>query len=119
MKKKASLPLYKQRTPALKMRAESSGPLLLRETVSMPGVGLTIPVRAAKAKFSALLELVASGQEVTITSDGRPKAKLVKAEPDEPGKVFQGMGDYLMKQPIHGGPTADEIIREDRDSRGW
>jgi len=91
----------------------------LREAVALPGVGLSIPVRAAKAKFSALLDLVAGGQEVTITSDGKPKAKLVKAEAREPGKVFQGMGDYLMKQPIHRGPTADEIIREDRDSRGW
>lgn len=93
--------------------------MVLREAVAMPGVGLTIPVRAAKAKLSALLEMVAGGQEVTITSDGRPKAKLVPAEPRERGKVFQGMGDFLMKQPIHGGPTAEEIIREDRDSRGW
>jgi prevent-host-death family protein len=91
----------------------------LREAVTMPGVGLAISVRAAKAKFSALLELVATGQEVTITSDGKPKAKLVKAGPVEPRKIFTGMGDYLMKQPVHGGPTADEIIREDRDARGW
>jgi len=28
------------------------------------------------------------------------------------------MGDYLLKQPIHGGPPAEEIIREDRDARG-
>jgi len=91
----------------------------LREAVTLPGVGLSIPVRAAKAKFSALLELVAGGQEVTITSDGKPKVKLVKAEPAKPRKVFTGMGDYLMKQPIHRGPTADEVIREDRDARGW
>ena len=92
---------------------------MLREAVPMPGIGLTIPVRAAKAKLSALLDLVAGGQEVTITSDNRPKAKLVPIEARERGKVFQGMGDFLMKQPIHGGPTADEIIREDRDARGW
>lgn len=85
----------------------------------MPGIGLTIPVRAAKAKLSALLDLVAAGQDVTITSDGRPKAKLVKAEPRESGPVFQGMGDFLMSQPVHTGPTADELVREDRDSRGW
>jgi prevent-host-death family protein len=91
--------------------------LVLNDATDLSGVGLSIPVRAAKAKFSALLELVASGQEVVITSDGKPKAKLMKAETREPGKVFQGMGDYLMKQPIHGGPTADEIIRADRDSR--
>ena len=93
--------------------------MFLRETVSLPGVGLTIPVRAAKAKLSALLDLVASGQEVTITSDGRPKARLVKVEPSDSGPVFQGMGEFLMSQPIHEGPTADEIIRADRDGRGW
>jgi prevent-host-death family protein len=82
----------------------------LREAVALPGVGLSIPVRAAKAKFSALLELVAGGKEITITSDGKPKAKLVKAEPQQRGKVFTGMGDYLMKQPIHRGMTADEAI---------
>jgi prevent-host-death family protein len=81
----------------------------LREAVTMPGVGLTIPVRAAKAKFSALLDLVAAGQEVTITSDGKPKAKLVKAEPVKPRKIFTGMGDYLMKQPIHRG-SAEEAV---------
>jgi len=117
--KTASPSLYKQRTPALGMTAESTGPMTLREAVPMPGIGLTIPVRAAKAKLSALLDLVAAGQDVTITSDGRPKAKLVKAEPRESGPVFQGMGDFLMSQPVHTGPTADELVREDRDSRGW
>lgn len=103
----------------MKMDKETTGPMMLREAVALPGIGLSIPVRAARAKFSALLEMVAGGQEVTITSDGKPKAKLVQVEATSPRKIFQGMGDYLMKQPIHGGPTADEIIREDRDARGW
>jgi len=101
------------------MAAETTGTMTLHEAVTMPEVGLTIPVRAAKAKLSALLDLVASGQEVTITSDGKPKAKLIPAEPRERGKVFQGMGEFLMSQPIHGGPSAEETVREDRDSRGW
>lgn len=33
----------------------------LREAVALPGVGLSIPVRAAKARFSALLDLGAGG----------------------------------------------------------
>jgi len=94
-----------------------SSVLELKETVPMPGVGVTIPVRAAKAKFSALLEFVASGQEVTITSDGVPKAVLSPVRQERARKVFTGMGDYLMKQAIHDGPTADEIIRAERDSR--
>jgi prevent-host-death family protein len=92
---------------------------VLKETMTMPGIGITIPVRAAKAKLSALLELVARGQEITITSDGEPKAVLSPVKQERARKVFMGMGDYLMKQPIHGGPSAEEIVREDRDSRGW
>lgn len=82
--------------------------------------GLSIPVRAAKAKLSALLELVAGGQEVTITSDGKPKAVLSPVGKRETRKVFTGMGDHLKSMPMQTkGPFADEIIRADRDGRGW
>jgi len=100
--------------PAIKPQA-----MELREAIALPGVGLSIPVRAAKAKLSALLELVAGGQEVTITSDGVPKAVLSPVGKNRGRKVFTGMGDYLMKQPVHGGPGAEEIVRADRDGRGW
>lgn len=92
----------------------------LREAVALPGIGLAIPVRAAKAKLSALLELVAGGQEVTITSDGVPKAVLSPVDRREQRKVFTGTWEHLKKMPPwRGGPTAEEIIREDRDGRGW
>ena len=91
--------------------------MVLKEIAVAPGIGDVISVRSAKAHLSALLDLVAGGQEITITSDGKPKARLVSAAETKPRQVFQGMGDYLMKQPIHGGPTADEIIRAERDSR--
>lgn len=92
----------------------------LREAVSLPGVGLSIPVRAAKAKLSALLDLVAGGQEVTITSDGRPKAILSPVGRHKARKVFTGTWDQLKKLPVQTeGPLAEEIIRADRDGRGW
>lgn len=101
--------------PALKLAASE-----LREAVAMPGIGLTIPVRAAKAKLSALLELVAGGQEVTITSDGVPKAVLAPVARRAERKVFTGTLEHLKTMPPwRGGPTAEEIIREDRDGRGW
>lgn len=84
----------------------------------MPEIGLAISVRAAKAKLSALLELVAGGTRVTITSDGLPKAVLSPVQPKEGRKLFAGMGNFLLKQPVHGGPSAEEIIRAERDSRG-
>jgi len=91
----------------------------LKETVALPGIGLTIPVRAAKAKLSALLELVAQGQQVTITSDGSPKAVLSPVTAGLARKPWAGMGEFLRRQPVHGGPPAEEVVRQDRDGRGW
>jgi prevent-host-death family protein len=107
------------KTKSLKYPPIKSESLVLKEVAIAPGIGEIISVRSAKAHLSALLDLVAGGREITITSDGRPKAKLVKAGTRERGKVFQGMGDYLMKQPIHRGLSADEAVRQDRDARGW
>jgi prevent-host-death family protein len=99
--------------------AEGTAPGVMKETIAMPGIGLTIPVRAAKAKLSALLELVAQGQKVTITSDGLPKAVLSPVIAGQGRKPFAGMGEFLRRQPIHAGASAEEVVREDRDARGW
>jgi prevent-host-death family protein len=93
--------------------------MVLREVAVAPGIGEIINLRSAKTHLSALLELVAGGREITITSDGKPKAKLIRVPEATGRRAFQGMGDFLMRQPIHGGPSAEELIREDRDSRGW
>jgi prevent-host-death family protein len=93
--------------------------LVLKETTALAGIGLVISVRAAKAKLSALLEMVAQGQQVTITSDGVPKATLSPLPAGQARKRFEGMGQFLLSQPVHGGPPAEELVREDRDSRGW
>ena len=103
--------------PSTKWPESEPQSLVLKEAVTMPEIGLAIPVRAAKAKLSALLELVSGGQEVTITSDGVPKAVLSPVKPKHGRKVFTGMGDFLLKQRMHGGPSAEELVREDRDSR--
>lgn len=95
---------------------KSSEPAVLRDA-AVAAWGRVVTVRDAKAHLSALLEWVAAGHELTITSDGEPKAKLIGAQASKPKNVFMGMGDYLMKQPIHRGPSAEEIIRVERDSR--
>jgi prevent-host-death family protein len=117
---KKEIPLYKQRLPAAKMTDEPSGPFIMREVATMPSIGQIISVRAAKAHLSALLEMVAGGQEVTITSDGKPKAVLSPVGKRKERKVFTGTWAHLKKMPPwRGGPAAEEIIREDRDGRGW
>jgi prevent-host-death family protein len=91
-------------------------PAVLRDA-GVAELGRVVTVRDAKAHLSALLEWVSEGNELTITSGGQPKARLISVTAAKPRKVFQGMGDYLMKQPIHRGASAEEIIRADRDSR--
>ncbi|MDQ6631557.1 MAG: type II toxin-antitoxin system prevent-host-death family antitoxin [Verrucomicrobiota bacterium] len=105
------------KTKIIKYPAVKTEPLVLREMAVMSEVGEVISVRSAKAHLSALLELVAGGREITITSDGKPKAKLVSARPSKARKVFQGMGSFLLKQRIDRGQSAAEIIRAERDSR--
>jgi len=93
---------------------------VVQEISPMPGVGAAISVRAAKAHLSGLLDLVAAGREVTITSGGKPKARLVPMSRETERKPFTGTREHLKRMPPwSGGPTADELIREDRDARGW
>ena len=110
----------KEKKPITYKISKASEPMVLKEVATMPGIGPTISVRAAKAQLSALLDLVARGTEVTITSDGQPKARLVSAVVGKPRKVFTGMGEFLKTMPMQTeGPFADEIVRADRDGRGW
>jgi prevent-host-death family protein len=103
-----------------KISAKATAPTVLRDAVALPGLGLSFPVRVAKAKLSALLELVASGQDVVITSDGAPKALLVSASKRSQRRVFSGTLAELRRMPPQTeGPFAEEIIRQDRDGRGW
>ena len=107
-----------KQTSMLRDGGEETESSVVREIAPMPGVGAAISVRAAKAHLSGLLELVASGREVTITSGGKPKARLVPMA-QKPRKVFTGTREHLKTMPPwRGGPTADELIREDRDARG-
>jgi prevent-host-death family protein len=93
---------------------------VVQEIAPLPGGGSAISVRAAKAHLSGLLDQVAAGREVVITSDGVPKARLVPMTGGEQRQPFQGTREHLKTMPKwRGGQTADEIVREDRDGRGW
>lgn len=136
MKKKASVQYGKKNLRSVTtrdyiegMKTESASVLrdgddempssVVQELSELPGVGQGISVRAAKAHLSGLLELVASGREIVVTSGGVPKARLVPMSHQRERKVFTGTWEHLARMPKwKGGPTADGLIREDRDSRG-
>jgi prevent-host-death family protein len=95
-------------------------PSVVQEIAPLPGLGASISVRAAKAHLSGLLDQVAAGREVVITSDGVPKARLVPMSGGSQRKPFGGSREHLKTMPPwRGGATAEEIVREDRDARGW
>jgi prevent-host-death family protein len=72
-------------------------------------------VRTAKARFSELLERAASGEEIVITSAGRPKAKLVGlgANTLSPFRVNR----RLLRGRPKKATRAEILVREERDGR--
>ena len=72
-------------------------------------------VRTAKARLSELLERAAAGEEVIITCDGRPKAKLIGlGQTVAPFRVNRRL---LAIRPRQGGRAAAALVRDERDSR--
>src|ERR1043165_4908995 len=72
---------------------------------------LVVNVRAAKDQLSSLLEQAALGNEVVITSDGQPKAKLVPVRPRR--QPFRVNWELLRASTLkRGAPTAEELVRE-------
>ena len=109
-----------EETSVLRDGEEEATSSVVREISPLPGVGAAISVRAAKAHLSGLLDQVAAGREVVITSDGVPKARLVPMGGESQRKPFLGTREHLKTMPPwRGGATAEEIVREDRDARGW
>ncbi|HMP82629.1 MAG TPA: type II toxin-antitoxin system prevent-host-death family antitoxin [Verrucomicrobiota bacterium] len=98
----------KEKKPVTYKSGKRSEPAVLRDA-AVAEWGRVVTVRDAKAHLSALLEWVAEGHELTITSNGQPRARLVSVGSAKPRKVFNGMGEYLSRQPIHRG-SADEAV---------
>jgi prevent-host-death family protein len=114
--------LVKKKTPAqYRLDPAAAAPAVMKEVAALPGWGNAISVRAAKAHLSGLLELVASaGKEFVITSDGKPKARIVPAEAKPKRQGFQPDWALLKSMPMQTEPPlAEDLIRADRDGRGW
>lgn len=77
---------------------------------------LQINVRTAKNQLSSLLERATRGDVVVITSDGKPKAKLVPYASRR--KSFRVDWQLLKATAAKSGAKpAEKIVREDRDGR--
>jgi prevent-host-death family protein len=74
-------------------------------------------VRTAKARLSELLERAAAGEEIVITCDGRPKAKLVGLAAGAATFRVNRRLLQLRVRPLRRARRAEAIVREDRDAR--
>ncbi len=65
-----------------------------------------VSVREAKDQFSSLLQRAAGGEEIVITSDGAPKAMLVRHKPMLSGKPWQSLAEFRATMPMTPDSTA-------------
>ena len=69
----------------------------------------TVGVHEAKTHLSRLLRRVATGEEIIITSGGKPAARLVPMDPPQQREF--GMDEGLFTVPDDfDGPLPDEIL---------
>jgi len=101
--------------PLLKARAEAADGVV-EEAVAARRQRASVSVREAKDQLSALLQRVADGEEIVVTSDGQPKAMLVRYRPIMGGKPWRPLGAFLADQAM--GPDSTLVTRAERDSRG-
>lgn len=98
------------------MKAQRSESLRSRR-LALRGAGAEFTVREAKAGLSAILRQVAKGSEVTITSRGRPAARIVPV--DLPGAPFAVDLEWLRTmRVVSSGLPSEQLVREDREARG-
>jgi prevent-host-death family protein len=74
----------------------------------------TVSVREAKDQISALMARAEAGEDIVITSDGEPKAMLVRYRPVVGGKAWRPIEAFRASMPV--APDSTSMLREARDS---
>ena len=73
-----------------------------------------VSVREARDRLSSLLDRAARGERIVVTSDGRPKAMIVRYRPMIQGARWTSRRALRQQTPVSEDSTP--IIREMRDS---
>jgi prevent-host-death family protein len=89
-------------------------PWMVQEAQTAYREPVEVSVRTAKDQLSSLLERAAQGQDIVITSDGKPKAMIVRYRPVITGKPAKSLRELRRSMPVT--PDSTEMIRESRDS---
>ena len=109
----ATMGHMKRKTPKSEI-PKGLKPWMVRESQSAMAAPLEVSVRTAKDQLSSLLERAAQGEEIVITSDGKPKAMIVRYRPVIIGKPAKSTAALRAGMPMT--PDSTALIREMRDS---
>jgi prevent-host-death family protein len=91
-------------------------PQQIREAAAAYGIKRdVVAVREAKDQLSALLQRAAQGEQIVITSDGEPKAMIVRYRPVLRGKPWKSLAEFRAAQPMQ--PDSAALIDEIRTDR--
>lgn len=106
----------KPKKPALTYtQPEPATPAQIREDAAAYGIRRdVVSVREAKDSLSGLLQRAALGEEIVITSDGQPRAMIVRYRPVLRGKPWQSLKAFRATMPMT--PDSTPLVREMRDS---
>jgi len=74
-----------------------------------------VNVRQARDQLSSLLDRAAGGEEIVITSDGRPKAMIVRYRPKITGAKWVSLKALRDTMPM--GPDSASLLDEIRSDR--
>jgi prevent-host-death family protein len=86
---------------------------VLHEAAVAYGKRTEVSVREAKDGLSGLLERAANGEEIVVTSDGQPKAMIVRYRIRVTGKPFKPDREWIRSMPMTQDST--EMLRKMRD----
>lgn len=104
----------KRKTPESEL-PKGLKPWMMEEAQAAYAEPAEVNVRTAKDQLSALLERAAQGEEIVITSDGKPKAMIVRYRPVISGKAAQSLRALRKSMPVS--PDSTALIREQRDGQ--
>lgn len=109
----ATVGLMKRKTPESEL-PKGLKPWMVQEAQMQYSEPVEVSVRTAKDQLSALLERAAQGEEIVITSDGKPKAMIVRYRPVITGKAAKSTAELRRTMPMT--PDSTELIRGMRDA---
>lgn len=103
------------RPKMLYQQSEPETPRQIKEAAAAYGLRRdVVSVREAKDQLSGLLQRAAMGEEIVITSDGQPRAMIVRYRPVLRGKPWKSLKAFRDTLPMT--PDSTPLIREMRDS---